>query len=498
MKGHTKIQLFDAKTGKEVKSTESDNLVTDAVSNVFNGAATHLANIAGGNNILGNLNNHIDSTFIKDMYGGVLIFSKEIDKSHILPSIDEILSEIGNANLSTSISGNIYKGAFNESESVFSDTYATFVWDFTTEQCNGDIASICLTSNAGGHLGWRFNAKDSLQYSFNFLGSTQWKLNQSTDEDDVNVDYFTFKSTSSNYGSIVYTDDDKIVYTRYSDRYIYDISSYKYTINPNGTGNFYNKVTIYPETTTFDLYLASRSNYDNKSMFFKGDTDSDYNLTVYMAEGLDAVSTYTVPLANLRQSVYELIGKYLSGECLTSFCETMFHNKFVGIYVSVPTAGEGGSGRLYVIDLDGSFKYKDFTVTAAQASLLWGSNTVSQSYYSLTRTGKVLIYNDSLFWGSYTNNYGYAYIYIDVDNCDIDFSACVFNLPYMAEYNLSEDKMAALPWLRRRQIGCTSISPPKGRTILMPYAYLGTINNQEDILTKTAENTMKITYTLTF
>ena len=160
LKGITKVELFDADTGILLDSVEESNIVTNAVNNIFNGALNALASF--NNNKVGT-HNYLDYLFklpdgynlAKALYGGVLIFSKNIveDVEHCIPTIDEIKSCVGYANLGLTTAGSLFKGSFNESESEFTDSTFKFVWDFNSDQCNGDIACICLTSDAGANTG---------------------------------------------------------------------------------------------------------------------------------------------------------------------------------------------------------------------------------------------------------------------------------------------------------------------------------------------------------
>ena len=43
LKGSAKIQLFDARTGKLERTIESNNIITNAVTNILNGALNALA-----------------------------------------------------------------------------------------------------------------------------------------------------------------------------------------------------------------------------------------------------------------------------------------------------------------------------------------------------------------------------------------------------------------------------------------------------------------------
>ena len=123
--GKTTIKLFDDKTGELSDIVESNNMVTNAVSNIFNGFLNAVAlsdnNEVGEHNSLNYLFDIPDGyNLAKTFFGGLLIFSSAIKKdvNHIIPTIDEMKTFIGCGNQGSSITGNTFKGNFNSAESV--------------------------------------------------------------------------------------------------------------------------------------------------------------------------------------------------------------------------------------------------------------------------------------------------------------------------------------------------------------------------------------------
>lgn len=142
-KGHTKITLTNVKTGEQ-EIVESDNIVTDAVASMFL------------NNYMGLI--HPQRMLpIRKLYGGVMCFQEAIpenkntwippDEAHN-PLIAHCGGNTNNAILNTKL------GTLSNLSSMSSNNKDyTFIWDFTPDKGNGNIKTVCLTSQWGGDLG---------------------------------------------------------------------------------------------------------------------------------------------------------------------------------------------------------------------------------------------------------------------------------------------------------------------------------------------------------
>ena len=138
MKGHTKIELFDAKTGKLKQRYEEDNLVTNAVKYL----------LAYENKINRQPSNEIFPIATKAL-GGIMLFNKEIEESadnFEFPIANQL---VGYAGRETNVT-NPQAGSINPLECVNADDGYTTVWDFGTSQANGTIKCVCLTSAYAG------------------------------------------------------------------------------------------------------------------------------------------------------------------------------------------------------------------------------------------------------------------------------------------------------------------------------------------------------------
>ena len=150
--GHTKIELTSQTTG-EVETIEKDNIVTNAVSqifNAFNGMA--LLREANANGEYGSTSDK-SWELLESLYGGILLYDTALgsDPDTLFAPPEANLVGSGVPKVLNNGKG-LQRGSFNttESKTDLENGVVTFVYDFATSQANGTIASVCLTSRYGG------------------------------------------------------------------------------------------------------------------------------------------------------------------------------------------------------------------------------------------------------------------------------------------------------------------------------------------------------------
>lgn len=147
--GHTILELTDVRTGR-TRRVEKDNLVTDAVGKVFNTLPT-LLNFSQIHYMNGSWDD-----LLTPLFGGLLLYDTALgsDAGRLFAPAAAGVTGSGCYGLQNTGS-NPCRGSWNtaESELDFSGGTAKFVYDFTTSQGNGTIASVCLTSLRGGYFG---------------------------------------------------------------------------------------------------------------------------------------------------------------------------------------------------------------------------------------------------------------------------------------------------------------------------------------------------------
>lgn len=165
MKGVTNIKLFDAKTGELLQEVEKTNLVTNAFRNIIVGL-NKFSHVNGGqSNTLRNaftankaaVQDLTTEEMLKALFGGLMVFSAPIanDADHIIPTKLERKTYIGGGHQGSSVAGSPCLGTLSAASEYVAGDHIKFQWDFTASQCNGAIASICLTSDQGGYTGFR-------------------------------------------------------------------------------------------------------------------------------------------------------------------------------------------------------------------------------------------------------------------------------------------------------------------------------------------------------
>ncbi|MBR1673555.1 MAG: hypothetical protein IJ703_01190 [Eubacterium sp.] len=148
IKGHTTIELKDAKTGK-VEKFENDNMVTNALNYYLQDVGAF-----NGNPIL---TSDVRDNLIPNLLGGLILLDGTLTESAetiICPTGKKM---VGNGSYDITADGQdgvTELGSWNATESgwQFDGTFKE-VWDFSNTQANGTIRCACLTSATHGYIG---------------------------------------------------------------------------------------------------------------------------------------------------------------------------------------------------------------------------------------------------------------------------------------------------------------------------------------------------------
>ena len=152
MHGYTKIELTDVKTGK-VETVEKHNIVTNAISDALNKFSRaieirRLVHNRGYQYLEGD-------SCLTAFYGGLLLYDTALGSNPDTLFAPAEAGTVGGANYKYVNTTTLpCLGSYNAAESdlALDKGYATFVYDFATNQANGIIASVCLTSVCGSYL----------------------------------------------------------------------------------------------------------------------------------------------------------------------------------------------------------------------------------------------------------------------------------------------------------------------------------------------------------
>lgn len=152
LKGRTKIELFNAKTGEKTHEQEDNNLVTNALLNLVNlpSVFTALDYQSQTKSLL-----DLHMPFYSKSLSGLMVFSSPIeeDVDNISPSFAELDENVvgyaGDAYSGT----NPMRGTLNLNESMEIANGYRYVWDFATDKANGKISCACLVPKILGNMG---------------------------------------------------------------------------------------------------------------------------------------------------------------------------------------------------------------------------------------------------------------------------------------------------------------------------------------------------------
>lgn len=139
-KGHAKIELTDINTGK-VKTIEHDNMFTKSIENKLNNIWLQMI---GG---VATINSWELPLYQKSLIGGIALFSETIEEDETQVWFPKNNKVVGYAGTIASDGTSQFCGSRNLSESIPYDAgnrSATFVWDFSTSEGNGEISAIGL------------------------------------------------------------------------------------------------------------------------------------------------------------------------------------------------------------------------------------------------------------------------------------------------------------------------------------------------------------------
>lgn len=448
--GKTKIELYNPNT-KIKKVFRDENTFQSAVlRDQFRSLPCIRQNKMGSSDFT----NDIQSAFA----GGLLLFRDTIEVgSYYMPAGNKMIGcgLKGIENLGTPVE----LGSYNSVESSEGNTSLTRVWDFATHQANGTIGCICLTPSVTGYGGYgnpsgvRRTAGHSLAQYCETANTSRYILAENGYMyyfEVVNVEGTVYlrvnkQRTISNLGEFF---AGKVTYTDIEITSALNITGFSYT-----TGNCY---VSYVGNNKFRMVPSGNNTYNVAS-----------GGTFYYWE-YDA-STGTLTRGSFVNSSSDTICGYMYGSYQGNFAVGIpvftIDNKII-IEDSTYT-------YVLIFDLtDGSFEHKTSFRAVSSYNYAFGAGMISEGLYIITE------FSDSSFNGTriidivngteYPTNWWASDSW--VPNAYDEKGLCLFSRFY---YNPADKFLGYNPM------------------------YLTTINNLQSPVTKTAAQTMKVTYTLT-
>ena len=459
--GHTRLELTDVHTG-EVQTVEHDNLITNAVSRIF-AAFPELMN---GRDKLYDGSGSLWSRF----YGGLLLLDTAITGDADTLYAPAGVDITGTARYNAVNAGlNTRRGSYNATESAlnYEDKELRLVYDFTTSQANGTIAAACLTSRNAAMLGEMPQSCAALTTvvpgEMDFLWGEQINLFPGTKA----------RKFYENYGSPVLVDlDTDTVWCA--------------------------RLVLSTSTKALRLYKAGAQ---LRSISLLQDAGANRSMGYTLAKEID--------LSDIVQSTY------------TSTVRVDYDEERGRLYVVA--GGTSGSTTMKVLEInmaDWSQTVYTFTNTL--------SETLDTTLYSEASPpcihGKV--YNGRLYFRTTAGNLYSVPLEDPTDVTPINRNGLEFSTLFDAHhgriYSSYGNTVRVLDTLKNA-VFCTEMgachcydtvpltgggpvtlrvrSPYSGDNLNMCYPcvrepYLGSINNLDSPVTKTASQTMKVTYTI--
>lgn len=440
--GKTEIILTDVNTGEE-KHYEDNNTVTNALNYIlkqygyitdprmFYRDGTSM-NYSGGMR-----------PFYKTLLGGLLLFDRYIDPNGgetIFAPSDTNLVGCGAYGLSGGTS-NVVRGTYNSTESEYSSSTKTmkYVYDFSTSQANGTIASVCLTSLNGGLTSYGHKngasssggvyptfistSEKSNGYSLHSFGTTTFLIDCDGDYELRYVVNSTTDVSVVKYG----TDFKKIsIFASNNGKTKLDETHFSVTLSSTSS------ITMSYDSSENKLYIIDKTSLSNGS-------SCNIN-TLNLGDGTSASTTFTNKSG---------VTVYLVRDCIQN-------------------------GILYLIEVSSKNVY------SAPLDDLTSVTTLGTYSSGYTNGPHIFGHNGITFLESYS---GQSYVLKD-------------GLMLKREDRLYDSVQENVYFIPINGTHGLYVYSSNYSNIKLVTHYLATINNLAEPITKTATNTMKIIYTI--
>lgn len=458
IEGRTTIELTNTGTG-EKKTTTDKNMLTNALRQ----ATTAYG--ALGINFLSVIMDQVNTTGLLYLFKGLVLFDSNIEENPDSFLIPEDIKEVGRGcDLAyTGIDTNM--GSFNEEESRISEDRNTIklVWDFSTNQANGQIKCACLLPLLGGRIGFSHKVWDNFLRAEANAGypMRDWRLDQKNVPDILYMDYV--RRMIVIYGGIDKTAKE-IILTKYRlpirDVFVSDCRYIEY-------GGEEIRIPIKEDAALTNPTYVSCGTLNGCIDFVIMNNNSN----TIDAGGILTINRYHVDTGETTYiEITNTTGKQIrmddKGANFSSYV-------ILGDYIYVVASDY----TLYRINLGDNTDVSQITMPEEQQSLtdnFWGFRR-----FHMDHTGWLQ--------GFYTTkSYGRALMQFMVNGTEAGYTTASANSYYSRIYGL--DGTICITRTRGNEKG---FSPG-----MNPWA-LYTINNLATPVTKTAVETMKVTYTLT-
>lgn len=433
LKGHAKIELTNVNTG-EMEVYEHDNLVTNAVTKFLN----KYASFCGIQNVASGA-----LPIYNKLTNGLLLFQKELEENAentFLPcsSEDELVGYASNDAYSGT---DTKRGSINQNESEEVENGYKYVWDFATSQGNGEISALGLTNYKCGAEPYKLTKYGNL-YAVSF----SYDLYNKYIENIFDFDFDTYTFTSLHMSTTAILEIAKV-------QLHYNSIGIKDTLTDIKLINF-KSVDLSSNTISLNQNCIWIDGWDG------------YYYSVY-------ASGTTVTIARIDKTTLKLDEEYGQKSIVLSHTTTIkihtMPNGFAHRNAAIM------KGYIYIIATNSVYKVNLNDVTDIQykeVSGIVGYGATRYGSQNAIYTVKHIIFEDLTTRENISSGTG-------ILGSDA-YDRCIVFSDYGTMFRTASN-------------GSSNISIRMGMT----HDYLATINNLATPVTKTAAQTMKITYTLT-
>ena len=424
IKGHAKIELTDVHNGgKEV--IESDNIVTNGAANFMKPLGCSYYNRFNG----------FSDPLVTTLYGGLILWDGNIEEDVNKYAKPSNVSMVGNAYYGYKNVSDVQElGSYNASESEVASDHVKFVYDFATNEGNGEIACLSLVHKSTGMIGFGNKSGKLIDYSSSMVSGSGLSF--------PNNCRYTY----------IDTDDSSFIYV-------------------------------------YDLY---DSNAQSRYIEIKKATDARLSSKVSLFSNSKVLSTKDIKFSDFCDYTSYSYGYSFNRHYLYV---SVFNNHTEEITICTINIK---TGEIVSTKKTDALKSQGFNPNNSM-DLLYLNNCIIVSQYGGAckvlniDTGKIVDYRGFRIYGnySYTINDKESFVFYGGRSTTFIFNSerMDFRIINYGYYSTSS------PW--HFYSGENGDMYNYGKGFSRNPFYLGTINNLGTPVTKTADKTMKITYTLT-
>ena len=472
LKGTTKIELTDVNTG-ETQVIEKHNLVTGAINRLYQPTLGHATN---GSTLRG-----LDAN---TLFGGLMLFNNPLpeDPNQWFAPAGVNATGHGVQGLQNTTAG-VRLGSYNSAESSYNSATKTakFVYDFSTNQANGTIASVCLTHKLAGYGGYGTDMVYGSSWSTVMMNSMYSGTKRFTDYTDK-LDTSSNLVYSKEYLFLIDAENDLAYYFVITGGTTVRIRKYNAMLKSYSvftTDTLANTLVLVGESPEVALTTSIPAgtwsyNYDatNNAIYIRAGGTTANNGTFVLTK-VTCEDTPVVTQTTVTNTSGVTIGN-------TSNRNTFVHN-----------------GYVYIIG--NASPYNIYKIRIADSEVTTITNTTSLSGYVPVMAIDGIIYYQKPGETSGMATYLLDTEYNTIKGCGIsnlDYASQKGTGSYYSYYSPVYTPIKDNPMLY--YLSYAGNSSATANTLGFKYLtnYLATINNISPSIAKVGTQTMKITYTL--